>query len=243
MLKTREMTWIEFDKRRKETQLVILPLGATEVYGPHLPMGADTIVAERVAELLAQRVNAVVGPTIEVGDSFFLDSFPGTLSVQPEHLRLYVEDICRSFIGLGFRRFFFLNGHLGNVAPVTQLSLALQREPGVKCAQIDWWRFVQPLGDGILQYSGPMAHGHASEAGTSILLHLVPELIGDKANWPKVMPKEDRFPDVIKYPALTELTPNGTIGDATVASAEKGKLLLDRCIDRMADFIENVFLK
>ena len=56
-------------------------------------------------------------------------------------------------------------------------------------------------------------------------------------------PREDRFPDIIKYPALTELTPNGTIGDATVASAEKGKLLLDRCVDRMADFIENVFLK
>src|SRR5690625_5863789 len=69
----KELSWTEFKERSKTTDFVIIPTGAFEVYGEHLPLGTDTIVAEKIAELIAERLNAVIGPTLEVGDSKALE--------------------------------------------------------------------------------------------------------------------------------------------------------------------------
>lgn len=68
----RDMSWTEFDQRRKETKTVILPAGAVEVYGPHLPMGSDIIVSRKIAEQVAEKTGALVGPSLEVGQSYDL---------------------------------------------------------------------------------------------------------------------------------------------------------------------------
>ena len=65
----REMSWVEFDERRKETKTVIIPTGACEIYGPHLPMGSDGFAAEAVAEEVAKRTGAVIAPMTQVSDS------------------------------------------------------------------------------------------------------------------------------------------------------------------------------
>jgi len=243
MNKINEMSWVEFDQKRKETSLVIIPLGAIEVYGPHLPLGTDTIVANEISKLVSEKVNAIIGPTVEVGDSTGLNVFPGTLTIKPEHFRLYVEDICESFIKWGFKNFLFINMHLGNVFPINQMNEELQKKYGVKCAQIDWWRFVQPNGVGILEHSGYMAHGHASECGTSVMLYLKPEMV-DTSKIEKILPKNDffnTFPDVIKYPALDSITDTGVIGDATAATKEKGRLIVEKCVDRIVEYINYAF--
>ena len=74
----KEMSWTEFDERRKNCDTVIIPGGAIEVYGPHMPLGSDSIVSAAICELVAQKVNAVIGPMIEVGESASLYQFPGT---------------------------------------------------------------------------------------------------------------------------------------------------------------------
>jgi creatinine amidohydrolase len=81
-----EVSWQAFDAKRKETDLAILPLGAVEVYGPHLPLGSDAIVAERVARLVAERTGGIVMPVVPVGYSRSLADFPGTLNVSPAAL-------------------------------------------------------------------------------------------------------------------------------------------------------------
>ncbi|MFE1629143.1 creatininase family protein [Brevibacillus reuszeri] len=80
----KEMSWTTFVERTKETDLVLLPTGACEVYGPHLPLGSDLLVATKIAEKVATRVNAIIGPALEVGDSSALDDFPGTITIRPE---------------------------------------------------------------------------------------------------------------------------------------------------------------
>ncbi|HWP51913.1 MAG TPA: creatininase family protein, partial [Clostridia bacterium] len=82
-----EMTWNEFHERCKKTHTVILPMGAIECYGPHLPMSTDTKVAQKVAELVANQTGAFIGPTLSVGDSVSLAMFPGTLCVRPESFK------------------------------------------------------------------------------------------------------------------------------------------------------------
>ena len=79
MIDTRFMNWVDFDALRKETDLVLMPFGAVEVYGPHLPMGADGISTSALAERVAAEETAFVAPLIPVGYSKALADFPGTL--------------------------------------------------------------------------------------------------------------------------------------------------------------------
>jgi len=234
------MSWIEFDKRRKQTSLVILPSGAIEVYGPHLPLGSDILVAQRISELVAERITAIVGPCLEVGDSGGLSSFPGTLVVNPDNLKSVYRDICLSFIKWGFKSILFINSHLGNIAPLNQLGEELQGNHGVKCGAVAWWQFLPSVSEGILETKMP--HGHASEAGTSVLLYLFPEYVDMKLAT-KVEPLyEDKYRDIFKYLPFDAYTPNGMIGDATAGSAEKGKRLVERAVDRIVHFTREVLL-
>jgi creatinine amidohydrolase len=87
------MSWPTFVLRKKQTALVILLSGAFEVYGSQLPLGSDTFVAAKIAEMVAGRVNAIVGPTLVVGDSSVLDDFPGTIIEQSD--KDYLGDIMK----------------------------------------------------------------------------------------------------------------------------------------------------
>jgi creatinine amidohydrolase len=95
----------------------------------------------------------------------------------------------------------------------------------------------------IFELKGYMAHGHASECGTSVMLHLRPDLV-DMSKATRVEPGTDAysvFTDIIRYIPFGEKTDNGTIGDATIASAEKGKALLDACVERISAYMKHEF--
>jgi len=238
-----EMSWVEFDARRKTTETVIIPTGAVEIYGPHLPMGTDSIVAEAIATRLAEKTGAMIAPAITMGDSSMLLDFTGTLTLRKSTYEAAMDDLCSSLIGYGFKNLMFINGHSGNVDMINYLARRYQREHGVKCGQIDWWRFAAANGNDIFELKGHMAHGHASECGTSVMLHLRPDLV-DMSKAVKIVPSSDVyqvFTDVIRYIPFSSRTPNGTIGDATIGTAEKGKALLDKCVARIADYMAHEF--
>ena len=103
--------------RRARSPSVVIPSGAIEVYGPHLPLGSDSVVAVAVARRVARELDAVCTPLIPVGYSRDLMSHPGTLTVTPDAFRAYFEGICLSLVHWGFRDLLFLNTHAGNVGP------------------------------------------------------------------------------------------------------------------------------
>lgn len=237
-----QMTWMEFDERRKKTDTVIIPSGAIEVYGPQLPLGTDTIVAEEVSKLIAEKLDAVVGPTVQVGESYSLGMFPGTLVIKPESFKSYISDIFESLIKWGFKKFIFMNTHAGNTPIITQVIRDYKDKYDLKCVEIDWWRFVQPNGMDIFDNKGYMAHGHASECGTSVMMYLRPELVRtDKIvnAPPKNVKHYTEYTDFIKFASFDTLTDIGSVGDSTAASAEKGEKLITRCVDRIVEFAKN----
>ncbi|GGN59646.1 creatininase family protein [Oceanobacillus indicireducens] len=232
----KEMSWKEFERRKMETDLVIIPSGAFEVYGPHLPLGTDILVSQRISELLAENVNAIIGPALEVGESAMLDEFPGTITIKPESFKAYMNDTVQSLKKWGFKDFLFINTHVGNVPIITQIVDELLRTEDIRCAQVDYWRFLKTLDEGVIE-TGELAHAHASEAGTSVMMHLYPELC-DLDNWINEPPNvENKYPDIHHYPKLSTITKSGTIGNATVATEEKGRELVDRSLDRIKTFL------
>ncbi|MEW6377466.1 MAG: creatininase family protein [Thermodesulfobacteriota bacterium] len=231
----------EFERMRDETDLAIIPVGAIEIYGPHLPLGTDSIVAERIAQRVASRVKCFFIPVIPIGYSWGLMEYPGTLTVKPRTLEVYLGEVCDSLIYWGIRRILFLNTHLGNVQSINVIAEEIQRKHRVRCAQVDWWRFVKWQSEGIVE-TGELAHGHASETATSIMLYLLPEVVNlecVKESSPHI---KDNFPDVIQYPNFKSITETGTVGNPTVATAEKGEAIVERSVNRIVDFIECGFL-
>jgi creatinine amidohydrolase len=240
----KEMTWTEFEGRRKETDTVIIPTGAVEVYGPHLPLGADLIVADAMALKLAERTGAIVAPTIDMGESSGLIGFPGTMTFSKETFHTAINELFLELIRYGFKNYLFITGHAGNVDSISYLSRKYQREKGIVCGQVDWWRFANVNGNDIFDLKGFMAHGHASECGTSVLLYLRPDLV-HMENAARIEPSSDYscYSDFVRYVPFEKKTDVGIIGDATLASAEKGQKIVEKCIDRIVDYMNYEFKK
>lgn len=224
------------------TGLVVIPSGAVEVYGPHLPLGSDSIVAQAIARLVAAELDAQCAPLIPVGYSGDLMGYPGTLTVAPEAFKDYLSGIVDSFMTWGFKDFLFLNTHAGNVEIIHQIADRLTRTQACRCLSIDWWRFSAAVGEDLWE-SGDLAVGHAAELGTSVLLHLAPELV-----------HRDREVDFIPdgpvgtrgaedYVDFSEITPTGVLGQASLGSPEKGQAVVERAVQRIVELAENTFAK
>ena len=240
-----QLTWQEFDQRRQEVHTAIVPMGAVEGYGPHLPLGSDLLAAQAIAQRVCERTGAFLVPAIPVGDSRSISLFPGTLVVRPESFKEYLRDLLESLLGWGMRNFLFLNGHAGNVPMAAQLSQEfLSQNPQLRFAQIDWWRYAAANSSGVLDQQGYMAQGHASECGTSVMLYLCPELVRtDKLQ--RVEPKvinSRRFPNVARYTPFSEFSDLCMIGDATAATAEKGRQIVERCVDGITAYMAQDFV-
>lgn len=236
----KEMNWVEFDKRRKETDTVIIPTGAIEIYGPHLPMGSDGFAAMGVAELVAKKTGALIAPMLDVAESSALLAYPGTITVSEEFYILYIDQLMQNLLRYGFKKFLFISGHASNVGPISYVARKYQMEQKISWAQIDWWRFTALHGDDIFEAKGRMAHGHASECGTSVLLYFRPDLVNMEAATCITPPSEfSEYPDVIRFTPLNLKSPNATVGDATLGSVEKGEKIVLKCVDRIVSFMND----
>lgn len=239
-MKLIDMNTVDFQAAFTEPKTVIIPVGAFEVWGPHLPLGADTLMADAIANRLAKRMGWIVGPTLPVGDSSMVWG-PGTITVRPESLRMYLEDVCESLVKHGAKRFVFMSPHVGNTSIISQISWKLKAEHDVTCCIFDWWRFIQPIctQNNILEHEGQMAHGHASEAGTSCFLYLYPELVKMERACKTLNKKQNDYPDVIQFFPFADCSDTWVIGDATCASVEKGEKIVNASLDRMEAFLRN----
>ena len=239
-----QMSWSEFDQRRKETDTIIVPTGACEIYGPHLPMGADAIAAMAISERVAERTGALIAPMIPIGESNSLTCYPGTITFSKSTFELIIKELFENLVKYGFKHFLFVTGHAGNVDAISYYARQFQTKYDIKCGQIDWWRFTNTNGGDVFELSGYMAHGHASECGTSVMLYLCPELVHMERAQRIEPPKElyTDFSDVIRYVPFDKKTPNAIVGDATIGTREKGEKIVNKCVDRIVEYMNFEFM-
>lgn len=231
------MSWRQVEERLRETDLALVPIGAVEVYGPHMPQGTDGIVASAACEELARRVDCLVTPLIPVGYSAKILGFPGTLTVPPDAVGAYVRGITESLQRFGVRRVLFVSGHAGNVQPVDVVCQNLA-SPEFRLTQVDIWRFLQPLTRDLVE-SPAFRFGHAGEVMTSVMLHLHPEYV-DMTRATAWMPETEPEPGVSSPRPYRELAPEGLLGDATLATAEKGRRIFELLVDGLESVLTHL---
>src|SRR5215472_16977422 len=143
------LTWPEVEAYLRTSRAIILPIGSTEQHGPVGLIGTDAICAETVARGVGEAANALVGPTIAIGMAQHHLGFPGSITLRPTTLIAMLCDTVLSLARHGFERFYFINGHGGNIATVSaafseiyaarSLSASAQAPP-LRCKLQNWWQ-------------------------------------------------------------------------------------------------------
>jgi creatinine amidohydrolase len=216
--------------------VLILPIGAVESHGNHLPAGTDNRLAERMAIALVERVAGVVPvlrlPVLPFGQVWSLEHAPGSFGISAQTVTRALVEIGASARAKGLSTLIVVNAHLGNAAAIRDA----QRETapsGLVMASFFYPGMEVLAREMRTAPEARQGYMHACEIETSFALHLAPEIVRmDRAiaNYPQF---PDDF-DLVPY-RWTEFSESPVLGDARAARAETGKGILDPVLDRMAE--------
>lgn len=217
----------------------ILAIGSCEAHGQHIAEGCDTLVSYKLAKQVADQIDGMlVLPPVPVGYSGHYDSFPFSLTLSYDTTTAVIYDIVESCIRQGIDEIFLMNGHDGNIAPIEIASRKIKEKyPDAKIAALtQWWVAAGDLlPDDTFEVWGGL--GHAGEGETSIAYYLFGEWCEpDQAT--SVVPSLPEYLD-IKWD-FSELTDTAQTGDATKATAEKGKLMNDAIVEYVVKSIKEL---
>jgi creatinine amidohydrolase len=234
------LTWTEIRDLDKTEGIVLLPVGAIEQHGPHLPVTTDTLlvttVLKRAMQLLPLTVSAWRLPAVSYGKSNEHQNFPGTISLSAETLTAVLKDIASSVHRAGFRRLGFVNGHGGNVALLEMTARDIRIATGlmVFCVQPSFW--IEPPFK--ISEQEKRFGIHAGELETSLVLAMQPGFVRmDKLVKHFPEPGFNLFGSTSMAWLSSDWSETGVFGDATIATAEKGQELLEHGSERLAKVI------
>lgn len=253
-----ELTSAEVGAALERTQTILIPVGATEDHGAHLPLGTDMFEAREICrraalELERQGCEVVIGPTIPFGVSSFHMGFPGTITLTSSTLILLLKEVMHSLYQHGFRNLCLIHGHDGNLPQMMVAAQDLVNEtPDATVVVMNWMvELAKAYAAGLGKSRKGESHGGEGETARILVTH--PELVQlDQAQTFYLQPHELRkiqSPEHMKtggglfYPTRSykDLTPVGSIGDPSLATEETGERGYDVIVQWLATIIKRDF--
>ncbi len=240
-----KLTWPEIEERLKQVDTAILPCGAIEQHGPHLPVDIDyydaVYLADKIAEACADPKPFVL-PPIPFGVSYHHDEFKGTLSVTNDALSRFVYDIGMSLAHNGIKKLILLNGHGDNAPTLSYAAQMINRDAQIfvcvetgETSDMDLYNLIETKND-----------IHAGEIETSTTLALRPEMVQMNKAVNATLNFGSDYLDftsergVAWYVRTKKISATGVMGDPTKATAEKGKKMWEIMIAHMVHFVEEI---
>jgi creatinine amidohydrolase/Fe(II)-dependent formamide hydrolase-like protein len=240
-----ELTWPEAERRLQQVDIALLPVGAVEQHGPHLPMDTDAFDADYLAKRVAEACSEprpLVLPPIDYGVSYHHQDFPGTLSVSNDTLARMVYDIGMSAASQGIRKLVIINGHGGNAPALNFAAQMINRDARIfvcvdsgETSDVDIYGLVETPND-----------VHAGEIETSTSLAVRPHLVRMDRAMPAVPEFSSRYLDFTSkrgiswYAYTRRISSTGVMGDPTRGSAEKGEKIWAIMIAHLTAFVEDL---
>lgn len=246
-----EMSWPDVASTDTGRWIAVLPVAAIEQHGPHLPLGVDTYIGEaylaRVAAVLPAELPVTFLPMLKIGQSDEHREFPGTLSFSATTvIRAYTE-IGESLFRTGVRKLVIVTSHGGNVAAMDVVARDLRVRLKMLVVTCGWHRFGYPPGnfERLEQRHGV----HAGDVETSLMLAGKPETV-DMGRAVAAVPATVTMAEEFKWLSAfrpvgfgwmtQDLHPTGAVGDATLATAEKGEQALRHGANAFVELLQDV---
>lgn len=214
----------------KDKHLIIIPIGAIEAHGPHLPLGTDSIIAKHFAKKICEKFSkCILAPTLSYTFNLINYDYLGTISVQPENFAHYLQDVIKSFYHHGFKNFFLLSSHGGNDVPVKLAIFNLLKEiPNIKIAFKTWWKLAR------------VRSRHAEKLETELMMMIKPELVDlEKAidcksenPWHYFSSRKKFYPETF-----------GVNGEPTKANLDSAGKLYENVCESLFQYIELILNK
>lgn len=239
-MELRFCTWPEVETYLESSRAIVIPIGSTEQHGPNGLIGTDALCPESLALKLGEETGALIAPTISVGMAQHHLAFPGSVTLLPSTLILVIRDTVNSLIQHGFNRFYFLNGHGGNIATVhaafsevyaqASLGKAPEKYSDVRCRLKNWWE-----ADGVMALSrelfGEADGSHATCGEVSLTQYAYPHSIKSADMNPPIAPNGPIY-DAADYRRRFS---DGRIGsNPSLANPDAGKKLFDKALAGLA---------
>jgi len=241
-----EMSWVEVKEFLPNVKVAIVPIGATEQHGPHLPLLVDAALVSNVAKKTAEKMypKAVVTPTMQVGISHHHMVYPGSLTLSEETLMSWCYDIAKSLKHHGISFIFFLSGHWGNNATLAIATRKIREELDIKAIMLGYWELYPDEHRDIVEDGEIPDHG--AEFETSLTLAVREDLVKkgwkrppdsfvvDRRMWELFIKADDQNPlfgrskDGLEY------------GNPLLATREKGEKMFEIISDEVAKFINDL---
>lgn len=243
-----DLSWPEVRDIQGQVDMILLPIGSIEQHGPNLSLRMDSSSAYEFCRRASMRMapRLLVAPAIPWGVSLHHMHFPGTMTLAPDTFVQVIVELIDSLFHHGFGRFLIVNGHGGNVAAMDLAAVRAKTELEVPfVGACTYFTFLEA--EKLTQYKQTEINGHACEVETSVAMHLVPEIVKhDALARGELTDLATRFRgDMRRYHVsvpyfFDEYTTNGALGDATLASPEFGRDLVEGGLDRFCAFIDSL---
>ncbi|MEH1970792.1 creatininase family protein [Nostoc sp.] len=232
-------TWQEVEAYLQQSKGIIFPIGSTEQHGPTGLIGTDAICAEAIAAGVGDATQAIVGPTINVGMALHHTAFPGSISLRPSTLIQVVRDYVTCLAKAGFSKFYFINGHGGNIATLKAAfsetyahleDLQIPNAQHVQCQVANWFMCgsVYKLAKELY---GDQEGSHATPSEVALTQYVYPEVIKQAYLSPEVASGHRIYSAAdfrVRYP-------DGRMGsNPALATPEHGKQFYDLAVKELS---------
>jgi creatinine amidohydrolase len=248
-----KLTWPDINDAVELGKVCIVPCGAVEQHGPHLPLDVDLICPTQIALGAGRQIpdKVLVLPVVAYGYTGHVMDFPGTINNDYEHFMNHVLDITKSLAYHGFKKIILLNGHGSNMPNLDLVSRRACLETDAECVLIGWWKLLTVDKQFMPRWRESRIPGgcaHAGELETSLYLYLD----GDNVRKDKIASglisfnEEDSpfsYVDLFGQGAATVISwtssysEKGVLGDAELATEEKGRIVYEEATKQLARFI------
>lgn len=240
-----QLSWKEAEQRLKETDIALLPVGAIEQHGPHLPLDVDAFDAAYLAHKVAEACSdpkPLVLPLVPYGVSYHHDDFPGTISISNEAMAQFIYDIGVSLARNGIKKLVIINGHGDNAPTLNYAAQMINRDKGIfVCVDTG-----ETSDSDIEPLASTPNDIHAGEIETSTSLAIRPHLVEMDQAVDSTLQFTNRYLNfhsknyVPWYVQTKKISANGTMGDPTKATAEKGHQIWEVMIGHLVAFVEAI---
>ncbi len=248
-----KLTWPEINDAIDMGQVCIVPCGAVEQHGPHLPLDVDLVCPTGIARGAGQQIpdKMLVLPIVAYGYTGHVMDFPGTINSDYEHFMSHVLDVTRSLAYHGFKKIILLNGHGSNMPNLNLVARRTNLETDAECILAAWWELLSVDKDFLPNWREskfPGGCAHACELETSLYLYLDEENVRkDKIKNGTISFNEENSPfnyvDLLcQGPATivswtSSYSDTGVLGEAELATVAKGKAAYEEAVKQLVRLV------